>query len=82
MVSKPRRGEVVVSVERRFVLGWRDVTAVAVKPLLVEPVDPAEGGELEVADIVPAVGVGSVDALGLVEAVDGLGEGIVERLTG
>jgi hypothetical protein len=34
------------------------------------------------ADVVPAVGVGSVDALGLVEAVDRLGEGVVERLTG
>ena len=51
------------SVERCFELGGWHVAAVAVEPLVVEPVNPAEGGELELVGVVPAVGVGSVDAL-------------------
>ena len=41
------------SVERCFELCGRDVVAVAVKALLVEPVDPGEGLELELVDVVP-----------------------------
>jgi len=72
----------VASVERGFELRWRDMAAVAVEALLVEPVHPRQRGQFEVADVVPAAGVGAVDAFGLVEPVDRLGEGIVERLTG
>ena len=38
------------SVERRFELCGRHVVAVAVEPLLVEPVHPREGLELELVD--------------------------------
>jgi hypothetical protein len=65
------------SIERCFVLGWWDVSAVAVQPGLVEPVHPGQGGEFELVDVVPAGGVGSVDALGLVQAVGRLGERVV-----
>jgi hypothetical protein len=43
---------------------------------------PRERGQLEVADVVPGVGIGPVNALGLVEPVDRLRQCIVERLTG
>lgn len=65
------------SIERCFVLGWWDVSAVAVQPGLVEPVHPGQGGEFELVDVVLAGGVGSVDALGLVQAVGRLGERVV-----
>lgn len=55
------------SIERCFVFRWRYVVAVAVQPVLVEPVHPRQRGELEVIDVVPAAGVGAVDTLGLVE---------------
>ena len=42
---------------------------------VVEPVDPFEGGELEVVEAAPGAAV--ADELGLVEPVDGLGEGVV-----
>ncbi len=70
------------SVERGFELRWRDVAAVAVEALFVEPVHPRQRGEFEVTDVVPAAGVGTVDAFGLVEPVDRFGEGVVEALTG
>ena len=56
--------------------GWH-VVAVAVQPVFVEPVDPGEGGELELVDVGPPVGVRSVDALGLVEPVCRLGQRVV-----
>lgn len=57
--------------------GW-DVVAVAVEAVLVEPVHPGEGGELELVDVVPdSWRLGAVDALGLVEAVGGLGQRVV-----
>ena len=66
------------SVERCFELGGRDVAAVAVEPVVVEPVHPGQGGELEFVDVVPGSGrVGSVDAFGLVEPVGGLRERVV-----
>jgi hypothetical protein len=80
--SNPGGVGLLGSVERCFVLGWWHVAAVAVEPVFVEPVHPGEGGEFELVDVVPAVGVGPVDALGLVEPVGGLGEGVVVALTG
>ena len=41
------------------------------------PVHPAEGGELDVVDGAPGSLSGASDQLGLVERVDGLGQGIV-----
>jgi hypothetical protein len=53
---------------------------VAAEPLVVEPVHPRQGGELELVNVVPPIGVGPVDALGLVEPVGGLRERVVERV--
>ena len=61
----------------RLELGRRHVVEVAVQPLVVVPVDPAEGGELHVLDRLPGSLCGSPDELGLVEGVDRLGEGVV-----
>ncbi len=70
MVSNPGWGGLLGSIEGCFELVGRDVTAVAVEAVVVEPVHPAEGGEFEFVDVVPeSRGVGSVDALGLVETV-------------
>lgn len=58
-----------------FELCWWDVAAVLVEPPVVEPVDPFSGGVLEVVEGAP--GCLSFDQLGLVQAVDRLGEGVV-----
>ncbi len=76
-VSNPGGVGLLGSVERCLELCWGHVVAVAVQALLVEPVHPGEGRELELVDAVPARGVGPVDALGLVEPVRGLGERVV-----
>ncbi len=55
-------------------LDRRDVIEGAVKPLVVEPVDPPERGELDVVDAAPRALL--TDQLGLVEAVGGLGQGV------
>ena len=72
--SSPGWGGLSGSVERCFEFCGRGVVAVAVEPLLVEPVHPAQGGEFELVDVVPAVCVGSVGAFGLVEPVGRLGQ--------
>src|SRR5215218_4200738 len=75
LVSNPGGVGLLGSVERCFELGRRDVTAVAVKAVLVEPVHPRQGGQLELVDVVPVPRrVGPVDALGLVEPVRRLGQ--------
>jgi hypothetical protein len=74
--SRPRlRLGSVVTVVRGFVLDRGDVFDGGVKPGFVEPVDPAEGRELEVVDASP----GSLEscALGLVEPDQAFGLGIV-----
>ena len=50
MVSNPCRGGLGGSVERCFELCWWGVVAVAVEAVLVEPMHPGEGGELEFVD--------------------------------
>ena len=57
--------------------GW-DVAAVLVEAAVVEPVDPFGGGELDLLDGPP--GLAGFDQFGLVEAVDRLGERVVEEL--
>jgi hypothetical protein len=52
-----------------------DVAAVFVEAVVVEPVDPFGGGQLEFLDRAP--GLAWFDQFGLVQAVDGLGQGIV-----
>jgi len=55
-------------------LGRRQVAAVFVEAAVVEPVDPLGGGDLDVVDAAPwAV---FLDQLGLVEAVDRLGQSL------
>jgi hypothetical protein len=54
-----------------------------VQPAGVVPVDPAQRGQLDIGDGFPRPGSrGSLDKFGLVVAVHGLGQGIVETLTG
>jgi hypothetical protein len=52
-----------------------DVAAVLVAAAVVEPVDPFGGGELDLLDAAP--GFSRVDQFGLVQPVDGLGQGVV-----
>ena len=75
MVSNPGGVGLLGSVERCFEVDGRRVVAVAVEPLFVEPVHPRQGGELEIVDVVPAVGVGPVGTFGFVQAVGCLGKG-------
>ena len=65
--SNPDGVGLLGSVEGCFELGGRDVAEVAVKPGGVVPVDPAEGGQLDVLDRPPRSLSGSTDQLGLVE---------------
>jgi hypothetical protein len=67
----------VVTVVRCFRLDRCEVVAVFVGAAVVEPVDPFGGGDLEVIEAFPWPP--GFDQLGLVEAVDCLGEGVVER---
>jgi len=71
------RSGVDVTVVVGFVLDWWEVVDAAVEPHFVEPVDPAEGGELEVVD--PAPGTFVADAFGLVQPDVGLGERVIGR---
>ena len=58
--------------------GW-EIAEVAVQALGVVPVHPAERRELDVLDGLPRAGAGgAADQLGLVVAVDGFGQGVVE----
>jgi hypothetical protein len=63
-----------VTVVLGLVLDGRDVADAAVQSVLVEPVDPVQGGEFEVVDAAPGPFV--ADALGLVEPDHGLSEGV------
>ena len=59
----------------RFGLGGWDVSYGLEEPSVIEPVDPFEGGELDGLEVAP--GSAPMDDLGLVEAVDRLGERVV-----
>ena len=64
-----------------FGFGWRDPAGVVVVDAsVVEPVDPFQGGELEVLEASPGAAV--ADELGLVEPDDRLGQGVVVALSG
>ena len=58
----------------------RGVVEVAMDPVGVEPVDPAEGGQLDVLDRAPWASVGAPDQLGLVETVGRFRERVIERI--
>lgn len=55
--------------------GWH-IVEVAVKPVGVVPVHPAEGGEFDVVDGAPRSLVGSSDQFGLVQPVDRLRQSV------
>ena len=57
----------------------RDHADLAVKPLVVEPVDVGERRPLDVLGTLPGTLV--IDQLGLVETVEALGEGVVIGVT-
>jgi hypothetical protein len=59
---------------RGFELDGRDVVESAVKPLVVEPGDPPERGQLDVVDAAPRTLL--TDQLCLVERVDRLGQSV------
>ena len=56
---------------------------VAVQAFVVVPVDPTEGGELDVLDGLPGSSLtgGAADQFGLVVAVHGLGQSVVVRIS-
>jgi hypothetical protein len=59
------------------VLGRGDGADVAVEAGGVVSVDPAEGGEFDVLDGLPASLAATANELGLVKPVEGLGQGVV-----
>jgi hypothetical protein len=65
-----------------FELGGWHVVAVAVEALGVVPVHPRQRRQFDVVDCGPRALLGAVDQLGLVVAVDRLGERVVEALSG
>lgn len=62
-----------------LVLDGRDVSQGRMEPAVVVPIHPAGGGVLDVGDglVGPVVKDGGADALGLVEPVDRLHQGVV-----
>ena len=58
-----------------FVVGGRDASEVVEDALVVEPVDPFEGGEFEIVEAAPRASVAY--EFGLVEPDHGFGEGVV-----
>jgi hypothetical protein len=61
--------------EGGFELGRRDRTNGLQEPAMVEPVDPFQGGVLDLVDALP--GASPADQLGLVQPDDRLGQGVV-----
>jgi GAF domain-containing protein len=68
----------VLTVVDLFVFGWGEVCAGGVQSAVVEPVDPLEGGDLDLVEGAP--GAASVDQLGLEQPNLGLGQGVVVRV--
>ena len=67
----------MVSVVSLLGLGGCEVVAVLERPMVVEPVDPFGGGDLQIVEALPRSP--RFDQLGLVEADHGFGEGVVPR---
>ena len=59
-------------------LGWWEMADGLQEPAVVEPVDPRQGGVLDLIKTLP--GATPADQLGLVQADDRLGQRIVERV--
>jgi len=73
--SRGRVGRALLTVVRRFVLRRRHVPAGRVEAPLVPPLHPGRGRQLDLVSGAPRPL--PADQLGLVEAVHGLGEGVV-----
>ncbi len=78
LFESSRLGWTVVTVVVIFVLGGWDVSYGFEDATVVEPVDPFQGGVLDVVESSPWSL--SVDEFGFVEAVDRLGHCIVETV--
>ena len=70
--------ELLVLKVHRFELDWGNVSDRLEEPPVVEPVDPFERCELDFFEV--SLRAIRANGLCLVEAVDGLGEGIVVRM--
>ena len=66
----------MLTVEGRLVLDWGQVVAGGVQPSVVVPVDPLEGGQLDVVEPLP--GPAAADQFGLEQPDVGLGQGVVQ----
>jgi hypothetical protein len=62
-----------------FVFCWRDVADRAVQPALIPPLHPRQGRQLDLLGGPPRAAW--ADQLGLVQAVDRLGQGVYGRST-
>jgi hypothetical protein len=69
---------VLLSSEGGLELGRRDMPNGLQEPVMVEPVDPFQGGVLDLVDALP--GAAPADQLGLVQPDDRLGQGVVEAV--
>ena len=77
--QRPGAGRWVETVVLGFRFGGRDVADAAVKPVVVPPVDPGHGGQLDVEQVAqwPVQERARAQALGLVEPDDAFHEGVV-----
>jgi hypothetical protein len=71
LLESSRVAGILLSVEGGVELGRRDVADGLQEPAVVEPVDPLQGGVLDLVDALP--GAAAADQFGLVRADDGLG---------
>jgi hypothetical protein len=76
---RPGDQGVVLIVVDGLVLGRRAAAACGVKPPMVEPVDVLQGGRFQLVEAAPRPV--PLDQFGLVEAVHGLGECVVVRIS-
>ena len=77
--SRHHSGLINLGIVVRFCFGGWNVSDGFEQASVVEPVDPFEGGYLDRFEAAPRAA--SMDHLGLVEAVDGLGQRVVVGIT-
>jgi hypothetical protein len=75
LLESSRVAGVLLSPGCGFELGRRDIANRLQEPAVVEPVDPLQGGVLDLVEALP--GAASADQLGLVQPDDGLSQGVV-----
>jgi len=79
LLESSRVAGVLLSVECGLELGRGNIADGLQQPAVVEPVNPLQGGVLEVVDAPP--GAAAADQLGLVQADDRLGQRVVVGVT-